>query len=346
MANDTVVGLDLAKLVFYAVALNGKGKEQWKKKLRRNKVLEYFAELAPCTVAMEACGSAHYWGRELKRRGHQVVLLPPQHVKGYQRGQKNDTNDARAIAEACLHGRVRPVALKSVEQHDEQAFDRIRQRLTKERTALTNQIRGLLGEYGVFIAKGISRFRREIPFILEAADNGLTPSLRGLIQRQYQHFQSLDEQVDWYDEQIAVRTKADEVCQRLQALPGFGPIVSSVFKGWVGDGSQFRRGRDASAALGIVPRQYGTGGQTQLLGITKRGDKHLRTLVIHGARAVVRHAAKKDDPLSVWINRLVSRRGHNKAVVALANKLVRMAWVIVARGERYAPHWQSQAVVA
>ena len=335
MSKHMTIGLDIAKSVFHLVQLNASGEQVQRKKLRRSQVLRYFAQLAAAQVALEACASSHYWARELKALGHEVVLLPSQHVKGYARGQKNDYNDARAIGEACLHGSIRTVAVKTVAQQDEQAIHRCRQQLIQTRTALCNQLRGLLGEYGVVMARGTASVRQDLPDILEHPR--LTPSLKRLLQRQYQRLLALDEEIAWYDQQLQQQVREDEVCQRLCVLPGFGPVVSTAFKSWIGDGHQFRRGREASAALGVVPRQHTSGDNPRLLGITKRGDCYVRTLVIHGARAAVRAASRKTDPLSQWVNRLVARRGFNKATVALANKLIRIAWVIVRRGDDYHP---------
>lgn len=335
MNQHMTIGFDIAKSIFHLLHLNATGQEERRKKLRRGQVLRYFAQLPAARVAFEAGASAHYWARELEALGHTVVLLPPQHVRGYARGQKNDYNDARAIAEACQHGRIRAVAVKTVAQQDEQAVHRCRQQLVQERTALCNQLRGLLGEYGIVIARGIASVRQQLPDSLEHP--WLSPSLQGVLQRQYQRLLALDEEIAWYDQLLKQQVKKDEVCQRLCALPGFGPVVSTALKSWIGDGHQFQCGRHASAALGVVPRQHTTGDNPRLLGITKRGDCYVRTLVIHGARAAVRAASRKTDPLSQWVNRLVARRGFNKATVALANKLIRIAWVIVRRGEDYHP---------
>jgi transposase len=334
---DTIIGLDLAKDIFHIAQLNQAGRQTRKKKLRRRQLRLYFTQTVPCKVAMEACASAHYWAREFQKMGHEVVLLPPQHVKGYLRGQKNDYNDALAIAEAAHHGAIRAVAIKGIEQQDTQSFHRIRRQLVGEQTRLANQIRGLLAEYGIVMRKGVSVVRREVPELLGDADNGLSERFRTLLFRQYQRFLGIDEELSWYKDQLTIEVKTDDTCRRLSDVPGFGPVVSSAFKSWIGDGKQFRRGRDASAALGVVPRQHSTGGKDLLLGISKRGDSYVRSLVIHGARSVVTHAKLKTDPLSRWINHLVATRGFNKAVVALANKLIRIAWVVVARGENYRP---------
>lgn len=341
--NHTIIGLDVAKHIFHLVEINHMGKRVRRKTLRRPQMLAFFANLDQRTIAMEACSSAHYWARELMALGHRVQLLPAQHVKPYLRGQKNDYNDAQAIAEAAHHGVIRPVAVKTVEQHDVQALHRIRRQLVKEKTAMANQLRGLLSEYGICIRQGVGHIRRAIPLILEDADNGLTSSFRAMLDRQYQRLIALDEDIAWYQQQLEETAKRSAVCQRLMEVPGMGVINSSALLCWMGDGQQFNKGRDASAALGVVPRQHSSGGKPVLLGITKRGDAEVRTLVIHGARSVVIRAKGKTDALSQWVNRLVEKRGINKATVALANKLIRIAWVIVARGERYRP---TQAIAA
>lgn len=335
MKKCKTIGIDLAKNTFYLIMLDQNGKQVGRKKLNRQQLMRYLVKLEACVVAMEACGTAHYWGRKISQLGHSVVLLPAQHVKGYLRGQKNDYNDAKAIAEACQHGAIRPVAIKSLKQQDEQTFLCMRQHVSSDRTRLINHVRGLLAEYGVVLSRGNHVLRRELPFIIEDADNGLTDEFRELLFRQYKQLERLDEELQWYDEKLAVKAKQEETCQRLIEIPGIGPVVSVSLKAWMGDGQQFKRGRDASAALGLVPKQFSTGGRDVLLGITKRGNRQLRSLVVHGARAVVSRAKDKSDRLSQWIIRLVETRGFNKAVVALANKIIRISWVIICRGEKY-----------
>lgn len=330
MNKHTTFGLDLAKHVFHLVRGDGT-----RKKLRRTQVLKFFAQQSTSTIVMEACGSAHYWGRQLMSQGHEVILLPPQHVKAYLRGQKNDYNDAQAILEAALHGRIRPVTVKSEEQQASQAILSQRKSLVRERTRLVNQTRALLYEYGVSLPKSVSKFKKHMQEELETNSRDLPVRITHMMQRQYQRLLQLEEELVWYETQIKQHAKQDADCVRLQQVPGMGPVVSYAFKSWLGTGKQFKRGRDASAALGVVPRQHTSGDKNRLMGITKRGDKYLRSLFIHGARAVVRQAAHKDDPLSQWIMRLVMTRGKNKATVALANKLIRIAWVIVARQEQY-----------
>ena len=335
MKKDTTIGIDLAKNVFALVALNQAGKESWRKTVRRKQLLALLAKQEQCMVAMEACGSSHYWAREIRKLGHDVQLLPPQHVKGYLRGQKNDYNDASAIAEACQHGKIRPVPIKSPEQQSKQSFHVIRRSIANERVRLSNQLRGILAEYGISLPKGVATLRRELPFILEDAENDLPIELRTLLARQYERFRDIEEELAWYEQQIKLQVKQDEVCQRLNEVPGIGPVIASSLKSWMGDGRQFSRGRDASAALGLVPRQHSSGGKNVLLGITKRGDSHMRALVVHGARSILSRVEGKTDPLSKWAQKLKTNRGFNKAAVALANKLVRIAWVIIARGETY-----------
>lgn len=332
-----IFGVDLAKTSFYVVALNAGQKAVQRKKLSRGKVLPYFARQERACIAMKACASEHYWARELKTLGHQVVLLAPQHVKAYLRGQKHDYNDAQAIAEACQQGRVRPVQIKTVEQQDKQSVLRMRSLLSKERVSLINHVRGLLGEYGIAISQGSTALKQALPELLSDEEPRLSAPMKMSLSRQYQHLKHLEEELLWYEKRLKEQAKEDEACQLLMSIPGFGPINSMVFSNWLGDGQQFSKGRDTSAALGVVPRQHSTGGKQVLGRITKRGDKEVRTLTIHGSRAVAIRAKGKTDPLSLWIQRIIARRGFNKAVVALANKLVRIAWAVVVTKEPYNP---------
>jgi transposase len=335
MAKHNVIGLDLAKNSNALVGLNTMGKERWRKTVKREKLLSFLAQQPACTIAMEACSGAHHVAREVEQLGHRALLYPPKHIKAYSRGQKNDYNDALAIAEACQHGRIRPVPVKTIEQQDEALVIQQRRQLKEEQTRLGNQIRSLLAERGLVLSQGVSALRRGIPRILEDGENGLSGVARHLLNQAYQRYLSLIEQLQWYDRHMKIQAREDDVCRRLCDVPGMGPIVSQVLKTWMGDGKQFKRGRDASAALGLVPRQHSTGGREVLLGITKRGSRYVRSQVVVGAQAVLRYAAKKNDALSRWVVRLKAARGHNKAVIALANKLVRIAWVIIARGETY-----------
>ena len=327
-----ILGLDLAKEPFHFVDQDGK-----RKKLRRKQMLKHFANAPACHIAMEACGGAHYWSRELQKSGHTTTLLPPQHVKGYARGQKNDNHDAQAILACYQHGKVRAVATKAAQQQDHQSLIRMRELVVSEQTRLCSRIRSLLCEYGIAMPKGKASVKNRLPGILDDRGNQLTPLMRELVRRQYHRLLHIADELAWYDARVKQQAAQDDDCRRLQELPGFGPVNSYAVKAWMGDGAQFQRGRHASAALGIVPKQHTSGDKVKLAGITRRGDSYVRSLVIHGARAMVRHAGTKDDPLSRWIQRLVASRGFNKAVVALANKLIRMAWVILSRKEHYRP---------
>jgi len=335
MDKITTIGLDLAKNVFHVVGCNEHGKIVRKRMLRRSQVLAYFVNLPVSLVGMEACASAHHWARELGALGHEVRLIPPQYVKPYVRGNKNDYNDALAIAEAVVRPEMRFVGVKTPEQQDIQALHRLRERRLGDRTALCNQLRGLLAEYGLVFPKGVATLRRRLPELLEDGENGLSDLFRQLLAQGYQQLQELDGHIDFYTQELVYQSQQDDACQRLQTIPGFGPIVASVFHSVVGHGEAYRRGRDVSASIGLVPKQHSSGGKEVLLGISKRGDRYLRSLLIHGARSVVIQAKAKDDRLSRWINHLVSARGFNKAVVALANKMARIGWVILAKKTTY-----------
>jgi transposase len=321
--------LDLAKPVFHVVCCDEHGKVVRKKILKRSQVLAYFSNLPQCLVGMEACASAHHWARELGALGNQVKLIPPQYVKPYVRGNKNDYNDALAIAEAVIRPQMRFVSVKTPEQQDIQALHRLRERRVQERTALCNQLRGLVAEYGLILPKGVNRLRRCLPELLEDGENGLSDLFRRLLAQSYQQLHELDGYIDVYTQEMKRQSQQDEACRRLQTIPGYGPIVAGVFHSVVGNGEAYRRGRDVSASLGLVPRQHSSGGKEVLLGISKRGDRYLRSLLVHGARSVVIRAAIKDDRLSRWINKVKAERGFNKAVVALANKMARIGWAVL-----------------
>jgi transposase len=331
----TTVGLDIAKSAFHLYAVNKMGRYMKKKQLKRKQVLPYFARLEPCVIAMEACGGANYWAREMKDLGHEVKLIAPQYVKPYVKGNKNDYNDAEAIAEAAQRPTMRFVPIKSVEQQDIQNLHRQRERIKKARTALVNQVRGLLAEYGIVINKGVAAVRKGLPGILEDAENGLTMRGRELFADLLEELRVLDERFKQSEKQIEISNRGNEVCQRLDEILGVGPITASAVYAAAGNGKNFVNGRHFSAWIGLVPGQHSTGGKSTLLGISKRGNAYLRTLFIHGARAVLRHSANKTDRFSLWAQALLERRGHNKACVAVANKMARMAWVIMAKGESY-----------
>lgn len=333
----TTIGLDLAKNVFHVIGCNRAGKVIKKKQLRRSQVLAYFAQLEPCLVGMEGCASAHYFGRELEKLNHTVRLIPAQHVKAYVQGNKNDYNDALAIAEAVVRPRMRFIPIKTPAQHDMQSLHRLRESQIQMRTALCNRLRGLLAEYGLSFARGVNTLRKQLPLLLEDTENGLSDLFKQLLHQGQQQLYELDAHIAYYDQRMRTQSRQDDCCQRLMAVPGFGPVVASAFASYVGNGQGYQRGRDVSASLGVVPRQHSSGGKEQLLGISKRGDRYLRCLLIHGARAAVHAAAKKEDKLSRWVNEVRARRGMHKATVALANKLARIGWALLYHNTHYQP---------
>ena len=286
---------------------------------------------------MEACGSAHYWARELEKMGHTVKLMAPQFVKPYVKSNKNDANDAEAICEAVARPTMRFVAIKTIEQQDIQAVHRIRSELVQQRTAKGNQIRGLLSEYGLVMGQRIEVLRKALPLLLEDAENGLTIDFRTLLEGLQQDLITLDERVDEMDKKIRLLASSNEDAKRLQQIPGIGPITATALICAIGDGKQFKRGRDLAAWLGLTPRQHSSGGKDRLLGISKRGDAYLRTLLIHGARSVLRVAGNKEDPRSRWIQSLCGRRNKNIAAVALANKNARIVWALLTKKTDFLP---------
>lgn len=331
----TTVGLDIAKNIFQVHGIDINGKVCAQKPLKRKQVLPYFANLQPCLIGMEACASSHYWQRQLEALGHEVKLINPEYVTPYVKSNKNDARDAEAICEAVTRPTMRFVPKKSVEQQDIQMIHRVRSRLIKQRTGLVNQIRGLLGEYGLIIPLGVAAVRRQIPLYLEDASNELTPISREVFADLYQDLQALDEQIKIYDQKIKTLVKNNEACRRLLEVPGIGPIVATALVMAVGDANVFKNGRHMAAYLGLVPRQHSSGGKDRLLGISKRGDCYIRSLLVHGARAMAYRVKNNPNHANQWLYKLIQRRGMNKAVVALANKIARQAWVILAKEEAY-----------
>jgi len=331
--NITRVGIDLAKTVFQVHGVDDKGKTVLRKQLKRAQVLEFFANLQRCVIGMEACGSAHYWARKLTALGHEVKLMAPQLVKPYVKSNKNDRNDAEAICEALGRSNMRFVPIKTPEQQALLALHRVRAGLVRARTAQVNQIRGLLAEFGLVIPQGVAKWRKRVPEILEDADNELPGLMRELLARCYEQFQRLDAQARELEAHIVRWHRDNELSQRLAEVPGVGPITATAYVATLGDGQAFRSGRQAAAWLGIVPKQRGTGGKQQLLGISKRGDVYLRQLLVHGARAVLRRL--KPEQAHSWLGQLAKRRHHNVAAVALANKNARILWALLAHGREY-----------
>jgi len=331
------IGIDLAKQVFQLHGVDSQEKAVLRKQLRRVQMLDYFQKLPPCLIGMEACSSAHYWGRELQKLGHTVKLMAPQFVKPYVKSNKNDANDAEAICEAVARPTMRFVAIKTIAQQDIQALHRIRSELVQQRTAKVNQIRGLLAEYGLVVGQRVDTLRNALPLILEDAENGLTIDFRALLEGLQQDLTTLNERVGDLDKKIKTLASSNAEAKRLQQIPGIGPITATALICAIGDGKQFKRGRDMAAWLGLTPRQHSSGGKDRLLGISKRGDAYLRTLLIHGARAVLKVVGNKDDSRSRWLQNLCSRRNKNIAAVALANKNARIVWALLTQKTDFLP---------
>jgi len=332
--NNSVVGLDIAKNIFHCYSLDADGKAS-KKKLKRAELLRFFANYPASLIGMEACGGAHYWARELTKLGHEVVLLNARYVKGFVVGNKNDFNDAQAIHEAVLRPNKRVVRVKSDEQQDMQLLHNIRQDLVDKRTALVNQLRGLLMERGIVIPKGINYVRKELPFILEDAENGLTHLSRELFAEQYQKLKELDNAIKSHDQRIGRLCQQNQLSKRFLEVPGVGIITASIIAADIGDGKGYASSRDYAASLGVVPKQHSSGDKQVYLGMSKRGNRYIRTMLIHGARSVLKTCHGKTDPLSRWLQALIERRGFNKAAVALANKNARILWAMASKDQDY-----------
>lgn len=331
----TVLGIDLAKQSFQLHGVDGGGEVVLRKQLSRSKLAAFMARLPACTVGMEACGGAHHWSREFKSYGHTVRMMAPQFVKPYVKSNKNDAVDAEAICEAVQRPSMRFVPMKSIEQQDLQSLHRIRSQLVARRTAQSNQIRGLLLEYGIAIAQGIRYVRTQVPALLEAADNGLSDLFRELLHELYQELVYLDDRVRSLEERLHRLCEHNEDCQRLRSIHGVGVLSATALVVAIGDIGAFGSGRELAAWMGLVPRQHSTGGRPTLMGISKRGDAYLRSLLIHGGRSVVRVAHKYQDHHHRWVSAVEHRRGKNIAAVAVANKNARIAWALLSNKTSY-----------
>jgi transposase len=334
--NTSVIGLDIAKNIFHLYTMDADGKSI-KKKLKRAELLAFFANYPASTIGMEACGGAHHWARELAKLGHKVVLLNARYVKSFVVGNKNDFNDAQAIFDAVTRPNKREVRVKTIDQQDIQLLHNIRQGLVEKRTALVNQIRGLLGERGIAIDKGINQVRKQLPLILEDAENSLTPLSRELFAEQHEKLKQLDNEIKAQDQRISRLCSQNPLSGRFLEVPGIGPMIATIIASDLGDGKGYAGSRDYAASLGIVPKQHSSGDKPVYLGISKRGNRYIRTLLIHGARAVLKNCSGKTDKLSLWLQSLTERRGFNKAAVALANKNARILWAMATKGEAYQP---------
>jgi len=330
-----VLGIDLAKQSFQLHGVDEAGQTVLKKKLSRKQLSAFIARLPVCLIGLEACGGANHWVRVFKTFGHTARMMAPQFVKPYVKSNKNDAVDAEAICEAVQRPNMRFVPEKSIEQQDIQSMHRIRSQLVARRTAQSNQVRGLLMEYGIVIPKGISHVRKQLPLILEMADNGLSDLFRELLSELYEELVHMDSRVNEIEKKLASISAQNEDCQRLLSIPGVGLLSATALVAAIGNIDAFKNGRELAAWIGLVPRQNSTGGKATLLGISKRGDSYLRTLLIHGGRTVVRVAHKYTDRKSRWVSGLDQRRGKNISAVAVANKNARIAWALLSKKTTY-----------
>ena len=331
------IGIDLGKTVFHLVGLDARGEVVVRKKCSRNQILRFTANLHVSLIGMEACGGAHFLARALREQGHDARLMPAKYVKPYVKTNKNDYIDAEAIAEAVGRPRMRFVPIKTDDQLDLQSLHRVRERWVSGRTAVINQIRGLLLERGITIRKGRRHIEESLPGILEDADNKLSGALRVLLTELRLEMQYLQRQVDESDKLILRIANQLEDCRRMLAVPGIGPMTATATIAAIGNGSAFKKGRGFAAWLGVVPGEHSTGGKQTLTGTSRRGNRYLRKLFVQGAHAVLQQRMKQSNGLNTWLAQLTSRKRTQVAAVALANKMARMVWAVLSKGEAYRP---------
>lgn len=332
-----VTGIDLGKNWFHLVGMDERGHPLFRKKFNRAQLAEFVATAPACIIAMESCPGSQYWGRRFKDAGHTVRIIPAQFVKPYLKSNKNDFNDAEAIAEAASRGTMRTVPLKTTDQLEMQALHRVRQRFIVERTAVVNQMRALLLEHGIVVAVGRALFARTLPHILEDAENGLSVKMQQIMMRLRERWQALDKEVDEVSAEIRQIANDSELCKRIYTVPGIGPVIASAMIAAVGNGQAFGKGRDLAAWLGLVPKQYSTGGKCNLGRISKRGNSYLRMLLIQGARALMIHMKRERSRMGQWLQEIEKRSHPHVALVALANKIARICWKVLVSGEPYRP---------
>lgn len=337
----TTVGLDLAKNVFQVHGVDERGHARLQKQLRRKQVVAFFTRLEPCLIGMEACAGSHYWARVLTAFGHEVKLMAPQFVKPYVKANKTDAADAEAICEAVSRPNMRFVPIKNADQQAVLSLHRARSGFVKARTALVNQIRGLLSEYGVVLPPGIRHVREGIPMIVEDGELDLPPLFRALLCQLYRYLGQLDEQVAAIEHPLKAWHRSNADSQRIAQIPGIGWLTATALVASIADARSFKNGRQLAAWLGLVPRQHSSGGKPRLLGISKRGDAYLRTLIIHGARATIRFVDRDRSPTGQWLREVGKRRPKNVVVVARANKHARIVWALLAHQRDYDPSYQS-----
>ena len=328
----TTLGIDIGKSWFHVIGLDEAGKPVIREKLNRARLMQFMSTRHICVVGMEACAGSQYLARCFSAIGHDVKLIAPRFVKAYLKSNKNDFNDAAAIAEAVQRPTMRFVAVRSIDQADLQAVHRVRDQLISERTSVVNQIRAFLLEYGIAVPVGRCRLHKQLPQILEAADN---PVMRALVHQLQMRLRRIQEEAEALEAQIERVASQDDRCRNLRTIPGIGPLTATALVAAVGNGANFRCSRDMAAWIGLVPRQYSTGGRSRLLGISKRGNGYLRRLLIHGARSVIQNTDRAVHRFGAWLTQLETRAHSNVVAVGLANKLARMAWAVLRNAEPY-----------
>ena len=336
MARLNTIGVDLAKNVIQVSVVTPRGKELSNKALTRKKFSEFLVTQTVSLVAFEACATAHHWARIAKEAGHTVRILPAVSVAPFRQGHKTDQNDALAVAEAAVRPHIKEAPLKSLEQQGLQAIQRSREMLIRDRTAVSNHIRGLLLEFGIAIPKGFCHLHRAVPDILEDGENGVPDMFRPTLNLMHERLVQIKRDIDQLTQQIESLVKANDACQRLLDIEGVGPISAVLLYATLGSGEAFHNGREFSAYLGLTPKQYSSGGKTNLIGISRYvANKRLRAVLIQGARAYIHRIKEPKTPKDKWLLAMVDRAGYGKASVALANKNVRTAWAMLTRGTEY-----------
>jgi transposase len=333
--NASIIGLDIAKSVFQVHGIDRSGNQVLKRKLRRSEMHRVFAALPPCVIGIEACNSSHYWGRQLAQMGHIVRLIPTQYVKPFTLGGKNDANDAAAICTAVARPDMHFVPVKTAEQQSVQSLHRMRERLTHERTSKSNQIRSMFAEEGIIFGLSVTQLKIGIADAISDPAAAITPILRRLGSMYLEQVGAVERWLKEINNEIKAIFEQHEDCKLLASIPGVGPVIATAITGTVPNAGQFKNGRQLAAWIGLTPKQRSSGGKTKLGGITKHGDTYLRMLLVHGARAVIRYMEGRNDRQSLWLRQIAQRRHRNVAIIALANKIARMVWAVLAKREPY-----------